>query len=271
MWMFSLNTHSIEMQYVQMHMCCASSVIPHLRLKYLPSIITEEVKNKEAQLEISQLQREAEKTKLDMEDLKKSLQQKKNEAGEQTKEVDELKAALSGKKQELMERNGELQELKNELTELKNLLEMKSTESDESIDKYCNLMVQVHKLEETNAALTTRLEQLSAGQKAKNGKGTSGCVQHRWSARKLAIKPREEIENAASSTPLRIPQGSKRGHSDLSEKDSPLEALPDLDLTKKLKTNLVNAAQEETDQEEDDFRPEGLPELVQKGALVHNH
>ncbi|XP_011607920.1 centromere protein F isoform X1 [Takifugu rubripes] len=226
----------------------------------------DEVKNNAAQMEISQLQH-AEKRNMDMEDLKMVLQQKKNEVEEQTKEVDELKAALIGREEELMERNGELQELKNELTKLKNILEVKSMEADESMDKYCNLMVQVHKLEETNAALTTRLEQLSASQNANNGKVVSDCVQHQRFTRKLAIKPREENlavgnENTAPSTPLRIPQGSKRGHSDLSEK---ARHLPDLDLTKKIKTNLVNGAQEQTDQEDEDFRPEGLPELVQKG------
>lgn len=252
-------------------MCLKFAVIPQISLKYLSSIVTDEVKNKAAQMEISQLQHEAEKRNMDMGNLKMVLQQNKNEVEAQTKEVNELKAALSGREEELMERNGELQELKNELTKLKNILEMKSMEADESMDKYCNLMVQVHKLEETNAVLTTRLEQLSASQNANNGKVVSDCVQR--VTRKSAIKPREENlaignENTAPSTPLKIPQGSKRGHGDLSEK---ARHLTDLDLTKKIKTNLVNTAQEQTDQEDEDFRPEGLPELVQKGALVHNY
>lgn len=254
-------------------MCLKFVVIPQISLKYLSSIITDEVKNKAAQMEISQLQHEAEKRNMDMGNLKMVLQQNKNEVEAQTKEVNELKAALSGREEELMERNGELRELKNELTELKNILELKSMEADESMDKYCNLMVQVHKLEDTNAVLTTRLEQLSASQNANNGKVVSDCVQHQRVTRKSAIKPREENlavgnENTAPSTPLKIPQGSKRGHSDLSEK---ARHLTDLDLTKKIKTNLVNTAQEQTDQEDEDFRPEGLPELVQKGALVHNY
>lgn len=76
---------------------------------------------------------------MDMEDLKMVLQQKKNEIAEQTKEVDELKAALIGREEDLRERNRELRELKNELTKLKNILEVKSMEANESMDKYCNL------------------------------------------------------------------------------------------------------------------------------------
>lgn len=220
-------------------------------------------------MEISQLQHEAEKRNMDMEDLKMVLQQKNNEVEEQTKEADELKAALSGREEDMMEKNKELQELKNEVTKLNNILEVKSMEADESMDKYCNLMVQVHQLQETNAVLTTRLKQLSASQNANNGKVVSDCVQHQRVTRKSAIKPWGENlavgnENTAPSTPLRILQGSKRGHSDLSEKD---RHLPDLDLTKKVKTNMVNAAQDQTDQEDKEFRPEGLPELVQKGEI----
>lgn len=260
-----LNTNAI---------CTVPQIHRFIIPKHFTSIIAEEVKNSmEAQTEINQLKSEAEKRQ--MEDLKKAMQQKINEVEEQTKEIDELKATLSGRKEELMARNGELQELKNDLNHLKSLFEVKSTEADESMDKYCSLMVQVHKLEKTNEALTTRLAQLSAKQNASSGNSVRDCGQHPQSTRKSAIKPQEENlevrnENTSTSAPLRSPQGSKRGHSDLSDKDRAQETLPDLNLTKKIKVNLVNAAKERTEEEDEDFRPEGLPELVQKGNLVHN-
>lgn len=209
-------------------------------------------------MESNQLKSEAEKRTKDMEDLKKALQQKKSEADEKTREIVELKAALSGRKEELQE--------------LQNILEVKSREADESMDKYCSLIVQVHKLEESNEALTARLELLSASQHANSGTGRSEDVQRRRSSRRSAIKPREENlkvgrENAAPSTPLRSPQGSKRGHGDLGDKDGAQEALRTL--TKKIKANVANTAKERSQQEDEDFRPEGLPELVQKGTLVH--
>lgn len=157
------------------------------------------------------------------------------------KELEDLQAALSGRSEELQE--------------LQNLLEVKSREADESMDKSCSLILQVHKLEEANEALTARLERLSA-----NG----DAAQRRRSTRKSAVKPQEEKlpagdENTAPSTPLRSPQGSKRGHGDPSDKGGAQEALRNL--TKKIK---ATAAKEE--QEDEDFRPEGLPELVQRGA-----
>lgn len=199
-----------------------------------------------------------------MEGLKKALQQKKSEAEEKTREIVDLKAALSGRKEELKERNEQLQELQS-------ILEVKSREADECMDKYCSLIVQVHKLEESNEALTTRLELLSASQHANSGNGGSKGVQRRRSTRKSVVKPREENpevgnENSAPSTPLRSPQGSKRAHGDLADKDGAQEALRKL--TKKIKANAANTAKGGSEQEDEDFRPEGLPELVQRGTLV---
>lgn len=201
-----------------------------------------------------------------MEDLKDALQHKTVEAEELLREVDHLKAALEERTKEAQERKEELEEMKNELNELNTLVGEKSREADESMDKYCTLMVQVHKLEENNEALTTQLERLSAG----------GGNQRRRSARKSALKSQqekvEESENIPPvATPPRRPQGpspSKRGHRDISDKDSAQEALHNL--TKKIKASSVTTpktkSQQQQQEEEEEFRPEGLPELVQKGT-----
>lgn len=205
---------------------------------------------------MNQLEVETEERKKEVEDLKTALQQKRTEAEENTKKMEELQAALDGHEEKLEERSKELEELKSELDELNKLLEEKSREADESMDKYCTLMVQVHKLEETNEALTTQLEQ------------RADTTRRRRSARKSATKRQEEklediTENVAPSTPQRSPQG-KRVHRDISDKDSAQEALHNL--TKKLKANAVTTPKPRTEQEDEEFRPEGLPELVQKGA-----
>lgn len=222
-----------------------------------------EKSSEEAHPELKQLNKE-------VEELKTGLQEKKAEAEEHLRELDHLKAALDEKKKELQERNEELEEMKNELNELNKLAEEKGREADESMDKYCSLMVKVHKLEETNDALTTRLEQLSASQHA--GTGHSGGGQRRRSARKSALMNQqeklEESENVAPATPHGSPLGplsAKRGHRDISDRDSAQEALHNL--TKKIKATAMTTPKprSEQQQEEEEFRPEGLPELVQKG------
>lgn len=181
-----------------------------------------------------------------------------------------LEAALDERKKELEERNGELEEMKSKLEELNKLLEEKSSEADESMEKYCSLMIQVHKLEETNDALTTRLEQLTASLRANEANVHSSSTDsphRRRSARKSASRHQrgklDDIENMALTTPQRSPQGSgKRGHRDLCDKDSAQEALHNL--TKKIKASAVTTPRARPEQE-DEFRPEGLPELVQRG------
>lgn len=221
---------------------------------------------------MSQLKAEAEKRQKEVEDLKTALQQKRTEAEEKTKEVEELQAAFDGRKKELEERNRELEEMKSELDELNKLLEEKSIETDESMDKYCSLMVKVHKLEETNDALTTRLEQLTANQNA-NGSNihssSTDSTHPRRSGRKSSKHLGDNTENIAPSAPQRSPEGSssgKRGHCDISDKDSAQEALHNL--TKKIKANAVTTPKPRTEQEDEEFRPEGLPELVQKGSCL---
>lgn len=215
-----------------------------------------EKSSEEAQTALKQLTKE-------VEDLKDALQHKKMEAEELLREVERLKVALEERTKETQERKEELEEMKNELNELNTLVEEKSREADESMDKYCTLMVQVHKLEETNEALTTRLERLSAG----------GGNQRRRSARKSAIKSQqekvEECENVPPpATPPRKSQGpspAKRGHRDISNKDSAQEALHNL--TKKIKASSVTTPKARSQEEEEEFKPEGLPELVQKGTV----
>lgn len=243
--------------------------------KHLPvvtklSFTGAEKSSEEAQAALNQLNKE-------VEGLKDALQSKRAEAEELLQEVDRLKAALEERTKETQERKEELEEVKNELNELNALVEEKSREADESMDKYCTLMVQVHKLEQTNEALTTRLEMFTAGQRS------GGGGQRRRSARKSVFKSQqqekvEQCENVPPTTttttpPPRRPQGpspAKRGHRDISNRDSAQEALHNL--TKKIKASSVTTPKarlqrgEEEEEEDEEFRPEGLPELVQKGT-----
>lgn len=237
--------------------------------------VTGEVKSsEEAQSKVNQLMNEAEDRKKETENLKIALEQKRREAEEHTKVVDELKADLDGRKEELNKRAKELEEMKSQLNELNNLVEEKSKEADKSVDKYCSLMVKVHKLEETNDALTTRLEQFSARQHAHNNNSpfsSSEATQRRRSARKSSNRhPEEKVhtENVDPS-PLRSSYGSspgKRGHCDANDKDSAQEAL--LNLTKKIKASSATTPKPRSEQDDEEFRPEGLPELVQKGNHI---
>lgn len=226
--------------------------------------------NEDAQAALNQLRMEAEEKKKGMEALEKKkteAEERLVESEEKNKQVQELMAALDAKKAEIAEKERELQETKTELDELNKVLEEKSQEADESMDKYCSLMIKVHKLEETNDALKTRLEQITAGQRANEAKSTDNrrCSARKSSSKYQEVKTDDNTENMAPLIPPRSPQGSsagKRGHRDISDKDTAQEALHNL--TKKIKANTGATPKPRAEQEEE-FRPEGLPELVQKG------
>lgn len=213
---------------------------------------------------MNQLKMQAEEREKDLEVLKTALEDRKLEVEEKNKEVEDLKAAVDEKK-------AELEEMKSELQELNQLVEEKSRESDESIDKYCSLLIEFHKLEETNDALTTRLKHITGSKHATEAHVQLSSDGRRRSARKSFSKHQEmklddNTENVVLSTPRRSPQGSatgKRGHRDIGDKDSAQEALHNL--TKKIRANAATTPKPKAQQEDEEFRPEGLPELVQKG------
>lgn len=225
-------------------------------------------------MQVQERKKEVEDLNTALEEKRTELEETMKESQEQTKELEELKAALIGKEEEMEKREKELEELKSELEELNKCLEEKSREADESMDKYCNLIVQVHKLEEANEALTTRLEHITSSQHANEANTQSSSTDsthRRRSARKSSSKHQEEKvdENMAPQTPqsLRSPPGSspgKRGHHDISDKDGAWEALHNL--TKKIKANVVTTPKVKTERDDEEFRPEGLPELVKKGS-----
>ncbi|XP_014827232.1 PREDICTED: centromere protein F-like [Poecilia mexicana] len=228
--------------------------------------------SEELQVEATQLRSEAEVRRKEVEELKTALEKKTAEAEERRQElkqkegeVKERAAALEGVR---AEKERELEEIRKELDEVNALLEEKSTEADESMEKYCSLMVKVHKLEESNDALKTRLEQLAASQPANEAKAPPET--HRRSARKSSSRLQDEkmsenTENVVPTTTASPPQGSspgKRGHKEISDRDGAQEALHNL--TKKLKANTATP-RGRGEQDDEEFRPEGLPDLVQKG------
>ncbi|KAI7804504.1 centromere protein F isoform X2 [Triplophysa rosa] len=136
--------------------------------------------------------------------------------------------------------------LQEELQELREALEEKSRESDESMDRYCSLMVKVHKLEETNESLKNQVKQLTA--QAKTSKSRRSLR-----SEKNGLENSKPVERADSMPAV------KRQRAD----DTPNKAQEALhNITKRLK---AAAATPKAVQDDEDFRPEGLPELVLKG------
>ncbi|MEQ2197660.1 hypothetical protein XENOCAPTIV_001685, partial [Xenoophorus captivus] len=231
---------------------------------------SEELKAEATQLRAEDRKKEVEELMSALKKMKTEAEEREQEFIDKDKEVKDLTAALEGMKKKMEEKERELEEIGQELDKVNTLLEEKSTEADESMEKYCSLMVKVHKLEESNDALKSRLEQATANQHANEAKIPSETC--RRSARKSSSKHQEEktnenTENVVPTATPSSPQGSspgKRGHNEISDRDSAQEALHNL--TKKLKANAMTP-RARGEQEDEEFRPEGLSDLVQKGQF----
>ncbi len=142
--------------------------------------------------------------------------------------------------------------LQEELQELREALEEKSHEADESMDRYCSLMVKVHKLEETNESLKNQLKQLSTQTKTPK-------TRRSLKSEKTDLENSKPVEDKAN-----VPAGKRQRVAD----DTPNKAQEALhSITKRLKAEAATP-KATLDVDDEDFRPEGLPELVQKGERL---
>ncbi|KAI1895683.1 hypothetical protein AGOR_G00108750 [Albula goreensis] len=143
-----------------------------------------------------------------------------------------------------------VEDLLAEITELKEALEDKSREADEGVDKYCSLMVSMHKLEETNESLKNKIAQLTRGRKSmmKTSPNTPAPEN----------KPDEEERKEDGQSQA----SAKRQWAGMPEVDNATfktqEALHQI--SKRIRAGMATPSAED-----EEFRPEGLPELVQRG------
>lgn len=210
----------------------------------------------------------------ELKELKKALE-------ERSEEVQELSKTLAERSREL---EAQKRSSESELEELTEALEERSREVDESMDKYCSLMVRVHKLEETNDTLETRLERLvtqttssTANNASNTANNASNKTPRRKSGRRSASRAQEALiplgpaeTDSENTVPAGQGQGSlgKRGCGVLAASDNsntPFKAQEALLNTAKRIKATATTPKPGSRQEEEEFRPEGLPELVQRG------
>ncbi|XP_015207576.2 centromere protein F isoform X1 [Lepisosteus oculatus] len=186
------------------------------------------------------------------------------------KQLEQEKEALlkENQQQELLaKRNASLEEvgaLQSEIQELKEALDEKSKEADESMEKYCNIMISLHKLEEANEILENKLALMSSQVLPLKGSKTAG------STPKTSDSPTEKNPKSAERR-----RASPRGQSRLSakrqrasgaeEETDPAKAQEHLSSSKRVCGQVNPQTAQRTEEEDEEFRLEGLPEVVKKG------
>lgn len=141
--------------------------------------------------------------------------------------------------------------LLSEIEELKQCLEEKTLEADESVEKYCNLMIKTHKLEDANDTLLMQVDRLSSRLKELEPK--KEVVESQTSPAEEA--PNEAKKRRKSRRSTQGKQSGKRRRESGNTEQNP--STPQA-VTKRVKKTRSQNLEEE-------FGPDGLPELVKKG------
>ncbi|XP_076155777.1 uncharacterized protein cenpf isoform X1 [Alosa pseudoharengus] len=181
----------------------------------------------------------------------KQLESEKQALVEENQRQGEVITGLKGSPKQAVDSDGSDEDLKAELDELKEALEEKTKEADESMDRYCSLMVKVHKLEEANECLQNKLKQLTS----KARKSTSA------SATQSEASKSNDTENTMP-TGRKDPDGQASAKRPRALAETPIKAQEALEnLAKRLRAG----ATPQPRLEEEPFSPEGLPDRVMKG------
>ncbi|XP_031436037.1 centromere protein F isoform X2 [Clupea harengus] len=180
-----------------------------------------------------------------LESEKQNLAEENQKQGEQ---ITSLKAS-----QKLADGDCSVDDQKAELEELREALEEKTKEADDSMDRYCSLMVKVHKLEEANESLQNKVKQLTSQTSAsKARKSTSASTQSEDKSSNVENTRPEARED---------PEGHASAKRSRALAETPVKAQEALqNLAKRLK---AGATPQPRLREE--FSPEGLPDRVMKG------
>uniref|UniRef100_W5NJ35 Centromere protein F n=1 Tax=Lepisosteus oculatus TaxID=7918 RepID=W5NJ35_LEPOC len=184
------------------------------------------------------------------------------------KQLEQEKEALlkENQQQELLaKRNASLEEvfllnvsslgaLQSEIQELKEALDEKSKEADESMEKYCNIMISLHKLEEANEILENKLALMSSQVLPLKGSKTAG------STPKTSDSPTEKNPKGQSRL-----SAKRQRASGAEEETDPAKAQEHLSSSKRVCGQVNPQTAQRTEEEDEEFRLEGLPEVVKKG------
>ncbi|KAM9316853.1 centromere protein F [Gastrophryne carolinensis] len=190
-----------------------------------------------------------------------------------------------------------------EIEELKRCLEEKTLEADESVEKYCNLMIESHRLEDDNDTLRKQVDFLSSmlqELETKKGQGSSSSSDRpppdSPSLPSSSEKPEIDLSSPSSSEqpPLDLPSlPSSSGEPHLPPLPSSGQSTPDAECGRRKSRRSAqghgkqsNKRQRECNtpgsvtatpqcvtkrlrkinlRTEEDYEPEGLPEVVSKG------
>ncbi|KAM4694203.1 centromere protein F [Discoglossus pictus] len=192
----------------------------------------------------------------------KQLEQEKELLQNHVKKQEEALKDL-GEKQTNASVDTSANDFESEMEELKQSLEEKTLEADESIEKYCTLLIKTNSLEDSNDMLTKQVEFLSSKLKQMETSKELGSVSQTsdtassTSGRKAAKNRRSTLGTGKQCNKRQ--RGQEYGAETEGHKPITPQRLP-----KRMKQVITSDVQEMAEQDAP-IEPEGLPDVVKKG------
>lgn len=207
---------------------------------------------------VNQLKKENERAQGKLKLLLKSCKQLEEEKKTLQKELSQLEAAQKQKTGNVVEAN--VDELMTELKELKETLEEKTKEADEYLDKYCSLLISHENLEKAKEMLETEVARLSSQQSKRDLRSSpllNSPVPGPSAVSSVSGKKSSSGQNKVS--------GKRQRSSGIWENGGGLAPSTPEMFPKKIRKAGNSGIQPAEDEEQTEYEPEGLPEVVKKG------
>lgn len=156
--------------------------------------------------------------------------------------------------------NAITEEIKLELEELQEAVEVKTREANENLEKYCSLIVKYYKLEEANEMLKMQVTLLNGQLKQQTSDTVSSSLLNSGNSSTACSQSDKEMRWDEDTTK----PSTKRQRCEDTRKESgePRSPLPETSSKKKRKDDICQNLE---NQENSDYEPDGLPEVVKRG------
>ncbi|XP_077658954.1 centromere protein F [Urocitellus parryii] len=207
---------------------------------------------------VNQLKKENERAQGKIKLLLKSCKQLEEEKKTLQKQLSQLEDAQKQKTGNVVE--AKVDELMTELKELKETLEEKTKEADEYLDKYCSLLISHENLEKAKEMLETQVASLSL-QQSKRDLRSSPLL----TSPVPGPSPASSVREKKSSSGQNKASGKRERSSGIWENGGGLTPSTPEMFPKKIRKTSKSGVQPAEDEEETEYEPEGLPEVVKKG------
>uniref|UniRef100_A0A8C9QP95 Centromere protein F n=1 Tax=Spermophilus dauricus TaxID=99837 RepID=A0A8C9QP95_SPEDA len=207
---------------------------------------------------VNQLKKENERAQGKIKLLLKSCKQLEEEKKTLQRQLSQVEAAQKQKTGNVVE--AKVDELMTELKELKETLEEKTKEADEYLDKYCSLLISHENLEKAKEMLETQVASLSL-QQSKRDLRSSPLL----TSPVPGPSPTSSVREKKSSSGQNKASGKRERSSGIWENGGGLTPSTPEMFPKKIRKTSKSGVQPAEDEEETEYEPEGLPEVVKKG------